>query len=134
MAALSADRITKSKGGSLRRQAYPVAASTTIYAGGMVCIDADGYAIPAADTAGISRVVGVAVAKVDNSAGADGDLKVVVEYDGAFLFATALTQAAVGRDATVSDDQTLSNAATTTNDIIVGRVLEIDGSTAWVNI
>lgn len=136
MAALSADRKTTSKG-KLRRQEYPVAASQTIYAGALVCIDADGYAIPAADTAGISDVVGVATAKADNSSGADGDINVVVEYGGAFLLDEAsVTQADVGRDAVVSDDQTITNAATATNDITVGRILSFDSaaSKCWVNI
>lgn len=138
MAALSADRVTKSKG-NLRRQSYPVAASTVIYAGAMVCIDADGYAIPAADTAGISDVVGIATAKQDNSSGSDGDIDVVVEYGGAFLLDSVtveVVQANVGRDAVVTDDQTITDAAAGTNDIVVGRILSFDSANeqCWVNI
>lgn len=138
MAALAADRITKSKG-HLRRQAYPLAADAVIFTGAMVCIDADGFAIPAADTAGISDVVGIATAKVDNTDGADGDVKVVVEYGGAFLLdaAAGIDQTNLGRDAVVSDDQTVTDAAAATNDITVGRILEfLDEAQdkVWVNI
>lgn len=138
MAALAADRVTKSKG-PLRRQSYPVAADAVIYAGAMICIDADGYAIPASDTAGISNVVGIATAAHDNTGGADGDVDVVVEYGGAFLIdaAAGIDQTNVGRDAVVVDDQTVTDAAAGTNDIVVGRILEfVDESQnkVWVNI
>ncbi len=138
MAALAADRVTKSKG-KLRRQRYPVAASQVIYAGALVCIDADGYAIPAADTAGISPVVGVATATADNSTGADAAIDVIVEYGGAFLLdaAAGIDQTNVGRDAVVTDDQTVTDAAAATNDIRVGQILEfLDESQnkVWVNI
>lgn len=138
MAALTADRITKSKG-PLRNARYPVAATTRIYCGALVCIDADGYAIPASDTAGISDVVGVATAQANNASGADGDIDVIVEYGGAFLIdaAAGIDQTNIGRDAVVSDDQTVTDAAAATNDITVGRILEFLDETqdkVWVNI
>lgn len=138
MAALTADRVTKSKG-KLRRASYPVAASTTIYAGAMVCINTSGYAVPAADTLSFSDVVGVATAKQDNSSGSNGDISVIVEYGGAFLIdaAAGIDQTNVGRDAVVTDDQTVTDAAAGTNDIVVGRILEFVDETqnkVWVNI
>lgn len=139
MTALAADRTTTSKG-KLRRQSYPVAAATTIYAGALVCIDAAGYAIPAADTAGISAVVGVATAQIDNSSGANGDADVVVEYGGGFEVEAhaSITQALVGRDVAVADDQTVGNPADVAiaNDITAGRLLEFDSDSgkAWVNV
>lgn len=140
MTALAADRVTTSKG-KLRRQRYKVAASTVIYAGGMVCCNASGYAVPAANTAGFSDVVGIATAKADNSAGLDGAIDVIVEYgpEGAFLLDVhaSITQADVGRDAYVTDDQTVCDLAQSTNDIKVGRILEyLDESQdkAWVVI
>lgn len=138
MAALTADRVTKSKG-PLRRQRYKVAASAVLYAGAMVCLNATGFAVPASDTAGLSNVVGIVVAKADNTGGADGAIDVIVEYGGAFLIncAAAVTQADVGRDAMASDDQTVSDAGAMTNDIVVGRILEfVDEAQdkVWVNI
>ncbi len=136
--ALSADRITKSKG-ALRKQRYPVAASTTIYAGGLVCLNSSGYAIPAANTAGLSDVVGVACAKADNSGGSNGTIDVIVEYGGAFLInvGAGITQADVGRSAYVTDDETVTDDDAATNDIYVGQILEYLNEAqdkAWVNI
>ena len=51
---------------------YPVAANTTICVGSIVSVNAMGYAVPAAANA-VSRVVGVALERVDNSGGRDGD-------------------------------------------------------------
>lgn len=138
MAALTADRITKSKG-PVRLATYKVAASTTIYAGAMVCMNATGYAVPAADTAAFSPVKGIAVAKANNSAGADGAIDVVVEYGGDFLIdvAAGITQADVGDNATVVDDQTASDAAATTNDIVIGPIkayLDEAQDKAWITI
>lgn len=137
MAALAADRVTKSKG-KLRRQRYPMG-DDIIYAGGMVCINQSGYAVAASDTAGLSDVVGVSVATFDNAGGANGAIDCIVEYGGAFLVdaAASLTQVDVGRDAYVSDDQTLADYAAATNKIRAGRVLEFVDETqdkVWVNI
>lgn len=140
MTALAADRVTQDKGGTLRTQRYPVATSTTIYKGALVCINASGYAVPAADTSGLSQVVGVAKAKVANT-GANGAKDVIVEYGMAFLLdcnSTDVDQTNVGRSAFVKDDQTVTDEAGSSNEILVGKILEFDGTTspkrAWVNI
>ncbi len=65
----------------------PVAASTKIYKGSMVTLDADGYAVFA--TVGASLpFAGVAYETVDNSTGSDGDMTVRVETTGVFSFST----------------------------------------------
>jgi len=134
MAALTADRLTMTKG-ALRRQGYKVAANVVIFAGAMVAINAAGFAVPAADVAGLSRVVGVAAAKVNNIGGSDGTVDVVVEYGGQFLFAVSgITQANVGRLAVVADDQTLTTAATATQDIPIGLIRSLAPTGAWVDI
>ena len=51
MSALTNDRDTVRKEG--KYASYPVKGGAVIYAGGMVCIGADGYAVPASDTAGL---------------------------------------------------------------------------------
>ena len=109
---LSADRDTKERGGV--DFPVPVAASSTIYAGSLVCADGDGYAVPAAKTAGY-RFLGAAQGQVDNSSGSDGDEKVIVRRGREFLFkASGLTQANLGDPAYVSDDETLVAAVTGT--------------------
>lgn len=133
MAALTQDRNTKVKF-ELYLQAYKLGA-VKVYGGGLVkTTDATGFASAASDTAA-TRVVGVAKEQVDNSAGAAGDKSVVVGK-GVYGFAhTGLVQADVGKDVYVSDDQTVTNAATAANDIPAGKLLEIDAAgVAWVQV
>lgn len=94
------------------RRHYPVAASTTIYAGSLVMLGSDGYARPAAAAAGNKGVVGVAAETVRNT-GANGLFSVVVaecealfENDGG----AACVQATAGSACYASDDQTVANA------------------------
>lgn len=126
MAALTKDRNTKAK--HLGRTAsYRVAASTVIYKGALCRLNATGFLIPADDAAGGTDCVGVSDETVDNSAGADGDLRARCRK-GAFLLANdgTVVQASVGTQATCLDDQTVSIAATTTNDHIVGVIDDFD--------
>ncbi|MFA5112426.1 MAG: hypothetical protein WC443_13530, partial [Desulfobaccales bacterium] len=69
MSALTRDRATPYREGI--EVEYPVAANTKIYAGSLVCVNAAGFATPAADTIGF-RFIGVAMEQVDNSSGSDG--------------------------------------------------------------
>lgn len=133
MAALAKDRNTASRIGDFL--AYPVAASTKLYKGGMVSLNASGYAIPAADTAS-TIVIGVADEYVDNSAGANGAKWVRVVSGRAFKFAaSSITQAMVGTTMCVVDDQTFDDAAGPTNDIACGRLVEyISATEGWVYI
>lgn len=65
-------------------ESLPVAATTTITAGTMVCLSG-GYVVPAANTATyVFR--GVAMTGADNSAGSAGDLSVLVKSKGTFSF------------------------------------------------
>lgn len=137
MAALTKDRNTKSK--DIRRSIdVPVAATTTIYAGAMVAVNASGYLIPASDAAGITTV-GVADHAADNSAGANGDIFCRVRK-GVFAFNTAGTvvdQADAFLSVYVSDDNTVEKIAGVTNNIVAGTLDSLDpddATIAWVNI
>lgn len=135
MAALTAARLTKSRGG-LRLQKYPVAASTTIYAGSMVMINSAGYAVPAAAAANNKGTVGVAVATVDNSSGSAGDLDVSAQ-EGEFLFeGDSLDQANLGDIMFSMDDQTVGDDATATGDEPrCGRLTEfVSATSGWLRI
>lgn len=137
MTALTADEPRQMKITNQRLHRLPVAASTTMYKGGLVCIDADGYAIPAADTAGLSPVVGVATEGRDNSSGADGDLNVEIASNVDILIAaTGVTQTMVGQDMMyVEDDNLVDDAAGVTNLIAVGVIVEFISTTSvWVHI
>jgi hypothetical protein len=134
MAALTQDIVVTRQSPS-RPGSYPIAADTVIYDGALVCLDATGFAIPGADTAGITHAVGVAKQNVDNTGGDDGDLQVPVRYGCPFLLAeSGVVQADMGRDAFISDDQTVV-ASGTSNSRRAGRFLRfedgVDGK-VWV--
>ena len=115
---------------------YPVKGSTLIYAGALVCVAADGYAVNAADTAGL-KCVGICKKKVDNSAGADGAKTVEVYYGHEELFTVAagITVADIHAQACVVDNDSLTDAAAATNDVEVGDIVEVPASgTAWVAV
>jgi len=132
MTALAADRNTQSKIGGI--QVYPVEAGETIYKGALVTVDADGYLMPAQDTAA-HKVVGVADENVDNSAGADGAKSCRVVSGRAFKFAaSSITQAMVGEMMYVVDDQTFDDAVGT-NGIKAGRLVQYVSTTeGWIHI
>lgn len=127
MAALTADRDAKREEGAM--QAYQMAASTTIYKGSLVALNTSGYAVPGADTVSF-LFAGVAFEKVANT-GSAGDKKVRVHKEGdfEFNFSGTATQADVGKEVTIADDQTVALAATTTNDVVCGRISEFISAT-----
>lgn len=97
-----------------------------IYEGALVAINAAGYAVNAGDDAS-TVVVGVADETVDNSGGSNGDKDIQVRRTGVFTFNTAYSaaQTDVNNIAMASDNQTVDLAANTTNDIPVGRIVEV---------
>jgi hypothetical protein len=123
MTALTEDRDTRRKDGRIGQG--PVAASTKLYGGGMVCHNAAGYVVPGSDTAGLV-LAGVCAGQQDNSAGANGDLTAEYERDGLHLmnFSGTATQANVGDSVCIVDDQTVALAAMTTNGIPAGKIAE----------
>lgn len=93
----------------------PVKAGVKIFQGSMVGLDGNGDAEPA--DVGSTRAVGRARNTVDNTAGADGDLEVEIDF-GIFRFANdsgnpvalpAAGDAWVPGGAHILDDQTLDN-------------------------
>lgn len=110
MTALAADRKITFHAGLGRQRVGKVAASTLIYKGAAIAKDADGYLVPAANTAGL-KFVGWAEAHVDNSSGAAGALEVAyrtgisvaMKNDGT----NAVAQANLPGPVWVQDDQTV---------------------------
>lgn len=130
MTALSANRLTESKSPG-DTKLFPMAASTTIYAGSMVCLNSAGYAVPAAALAGNKGVIGVAVAKVVNS-GSAGDTNILVQ-EGLFKFAGAtLAQSNVGSLMFAADDQTVDDAGLIDLPIAGPLVEYVGASEGWV--
>lgn len=113
-----------------------VAASTTIEAGKMTARNSSGYAVEAADTAGLV-VTGRAEEKVDNSSGANGDKTVEVRRNKAFKFknsgTNAVTVAEIGKDVFVEDDETVAKEPGI-NSIIAGQCIGVESDGVWVFI
>jgi len=116
-AALSADKAAAITEGIYRT--YPVAATTHIYKGGMVMINASGYAIPAADTAAC-LFVGIAAQNVNNTGSAGAKTVVVQTLGECVETSSGLTQASLGAIVFATDDTTV--ATTSTNHVAVGYI------------
>lgn len=130
MAALTTDRDTQVIA-KPSLKGYPVLNDTTIYKGGMVCLDPTGYAVPAADTAGLIGVIGVADETVISPAtDADGAKKIRVRSGEMYDFvATSITQAMLGDMMYVEDDQTFDDVAGVANSIPAGILAEYISAT-----
>ena len=115
---------------------FPVAASQEIFGGALGCVNAAGYALEGSDTAGLI-FQGVATGHVDNSSGDNGDKTVVFRRRGLVRVKlnTAISQANVGDNVFLVDDQTVDLAANTTNDIFCGIIAKYISTTeAWIDI
>ena len=105
---------------------YEIASGSTIVSGNLVGLNAEGKAVPAADTAGL-RVIGIA------EYARDGMVEV---GDGVFSFANdtthALTRADRGKVAYVKDKDTV--ASTGTNLIPAGIVVDVYESEVYLDV
>jgi hypothetical protein len=133
MTALAADRPTPRRSG--QDLSLPVAASTKIYAGALVCVNASGYATKGAVSTTL-KAVGVAQEQVDNSAGANGDLRINVRR-GVFLMGNSsagdlIALADVGSTCYIVDDQTVAKTNGTSTRSAAGVVRDVDASGVWV--
>jgi hypothetical protein len=129
--ALTQDRDTRQKDGTFRD--LPVAASTKIFAGALLALNASGYVVPGATAIGL-KALGRAEKHVDNSTGAAGDASVTVRK-GVFQYgngagADALAQADIGATAYIIDDATVGKDATGRS--AAGVVYDVDTSGVWV--
>lgn len=131
--ALTAER------GTLKRahgpRSYFLAASVKAIKGGIAVVAA-GYAKPAVTATGLTAV-GMFIETVDNSAGAAGAARVLVE-EGEFLFANSATdpvaQADVGANVYLVDDETIAKTSGTNTRSIAGKLTALEGGQAWVKI
>ena len=133
MTALSAPRLVSEKAGIT--STAPVAAATTIFQGALVVMEG-GVAKPG-KTALSLVVLGIADETVDNSGGIAGAARVTTRR-GIFRFANlgsdALTEADIGQDAYLVDDQTVAKTAATNTRSIAGKVIDVDAVGAWVRV
>lgn len=136
MTALTTDRDTQRRNGD--QAVYPVAASTKIFAGALVCASTAAAFVTKGATATTLRPVGVAEELADNSAGANGAINVKVRRDGWFRFANsasgdAITLADVGADCYIVDDATVAKTNGSSSRSIAGKVRDVDANGVWIS-
>lgn len=133
--ALAADKKTEYKEGV--EIPAPVDGGSKIFAGAFTCYNAAGYLVPGADSTGLI-FAGIARQYVDNSLGNDGDETCLIRRKPTLVRATlghAITQANVGDQVFIVDDETLDVVANVTYGIFAGIIAEyIDTTEAWVDI
>lgn len=130
MAALTADRALIQVA-DLESRNRPLAASTKVYAGGLVALNTSGYAVPASADATLV-VDGVAMEQIDNSSGSAGDLNVEVRA-GLFWFSNSsaadeITAGDEGDLCYAADDQTVAKTSSSSTRPVAGRVVDVDSS------
>ncbi len=137
MTALTADKNYLSQKGEV--QACPMEQSETIYKGSLVGMDAQGYAIPASDTA--SQIFrGVAIENKVADASADGTYNVRCQQTGDIQMtftgtAGVATQADVGTEVGVMDSGSVDRLAATLHSVKVGKITSIiSGTSVMVRI
>lgn len=135
MAALSADRNTVRQSGE--RFARPVEAATICYAGGIVCLNAAGNAVPGA-TSTTLKADGVARSRADNSLGLAGAIT-VESYPGVYRFdnsagGDAIAAANIGSNCYIVDDHTVALTSNTNTRSVAGVIRDVDSVGVWVAI
>lgn len=135
MAALTKERDTSEIANGAKYLALPVKGGTAIYQGGLVAIDANGYAVPAKKATGLTAA-GRAEETVENKGG-DGEL-VIRATRGVFVFNNTATQANkvsgahLLKPCYMEDDQTVTASATGAS--IAGLVIRVDDNGVAVEV
>ena len=117
----------------------PVKAGARIYLNAITCTDANGFAVPGANTAGL-RAQGIAWKSFDNTSGADGTLGdtfsafgavrfVEVNSQGEWEFAFTGAVPKPGDNAFVVDDNTV--ATVTSNSVLLGKFTRPGSPGKW---
>jgi hypothetical protein len=133
MAALTIERLTDFAGVVPARGTYPVAANVKIYKGALVCLNADGRAIPGNTIAnGAAVAVGKSSATFDNAGGSAGAFDVEVEFGTYGWDSSDVGIDDVGKLAYVVDDQTVSASSSTGARIAAGVITEWRQGQAFV--
>ena len=128
-----AERSTPRRGGAFEYMgSYKVKASTTIEAGKLVLLDANGLAVEGTKAA---NHVSVGRAEETVTAGATGDTFVRARM-GIFRWENDVggklfTRASIGDQAYVEDDETVRTDSDSSG-VVVGRVVDVDSKGAWV--
>lgn len=129
--AAASNQVVKRRGRDGKRVAPPVAAGIHIYEGTDVFLDANGYATDVKVDAN-TVYVGIAIAEVDNSNGANGDVTAECWTDGDFErpIAGTLAQAELGTSVYAPDNYGWNQ--TSMANVAVGTLIEIISSAVGV--
>ena len=136
MAALTSDSFAPTNMTSMQVNP-PQASGTTIFKGATVCINASGFACPAADSASF-KVLGIAIKQTDNAGGGNGDINACVQPFNATQLsirnATSPSETWLAKPVYVADDNRV--ALTGVNSVLYGTVVAIltTGTTGTVAI
>jgi hypothetical protein len=135
MSALAADRATPIKTDK-DIESYGVKASTKIWAGALVVLNA-GYAVGGTTATGLIAV-GRAEHAVDNSAGNNGDLTIKVRA-GIFRFNNSASGdlidiTCIGANCYVVDDNTVAKTSNSSARSVAGIVKNVDAQGVWVAV
>ena len=131
MSALTHDRGTPEREGKLLVLA--MAASATIYAGALVAVDGDGYAVPGSTATGLTAAGRAEEYKAN---GTTAGAETVKARRGVFKFAN-LEADPVAKPLTtcyIVDDQTVAATSGTNTRSVAGKVLAIETDGVWVEI
>lgn len=113
---------------------HPVAAGAIIYSGAIVVLNGDDLAVPGTEATGL-RAQGRATYGVDNSNGADGDVRIEARFDLAQRYdndaVAPVTRAHIGSSAYIVDDHTVSSVATGRS--VAGKVSDVDADGVWID-
>jgi hypothetical protein len=137
MAAQTSERDTLQRGEAPREfDDLPMAASTTIWQGSMVAVNAAGNAIPGSTSTTIKRA-GRAEATKTNSGAAGAEL--IRIQRGCFRYGNstagdAITNADRYADCYIVDDQTVAKTDGTGTRSVAGKVVDVDSIGVWVQI
>lgn len=130
MPALTQDRNTPQRFGDTFN--HPVAASSVIFAGSIVVLNAAGDAVPGSTATGL-KAVGRAEQYIDNSGGVAGD-KAVDVRKGTFRFENdgSIDRTDIEATAYIVDDQTVANTDGTGTRSAAGKIVDVDADGVWV--
>jgi len=134
MTALTSGRDTLARTNKIR--GVLTKANTKGYAGGIAVLDA-GYAKPAV-TATSLIAIGRFEHDYDNTGGVDGDVTAMVQA-GEYCWSNstagdAITQADVGQDCYLVDDQTVAKTSASGTRSRAGVIAGVDTKGVWVNM
>lgn len=131
--ALTADRNTPRRENS--DYSFPMAASVSIFAGALVMLNASGHATPGAAATGQTAV---GVARERKSNGAVAGAESIRVWPGIYPFrnlaADPVTQADVGKDCFIADDETVAKTNGGNTRSVAGKVVAIDAQGVWVSL